>query len=61
MNYRMLIRMAKWSHRPPGWKKVRLVLGIIAVCLLLAGFEFVFGWPEWLTVNSDSRGRLPGF
>lgn len=61
MNYRILLRMAKLAHRPPGWKKVRLVLGIIAVCLVLAGLEYLFGWPAWLTVNSDSRGRIPGF
>jgi len=61
MNYRILLRMARLAQRPPSWQRVRLVLAIIAVCLLIAGFEYLFGWPAWLTVNSDSRGRIPGF
>jgi len=61
MNYRMLLRMTKWAHRPPSWTRVVLVLSIVVLCLLLAGYEYLFGWPEWLTVNSNARGRLPGF
>lgn len=60
MNLRWLVRMARWAHRPPSPAMVKLVLGIVAVALVLAGVEMFLGWPEWLTVNSDPRGRMPG-
>lgn len=51
-----LVRASRWARNPPSPARVNLVLGIIALCLLLAGFEFVFGWPEWAQVDSV-RGR----
>jgi hypothetical protein len=27
------------------------VLGVVAVCLALAGYEWAFGWPDRLTVD----------
>jgi hypothetical protein len=50
--------MSVWARRPPSERKVRFVFAIIAVCLLLFGYERLFGWPDWLTVNSDARGRF---
>jgi hypothetical protein len=35
-----------------------LVFGVVAVAVALAVFEYYFGWPDWLTVNSN-RGRFP--
>jgi hypothetical protein len=40
-------------------RQVLFVVTIIAVCLLLAGIELIWGWPEWLTPNSGGRGRIP--
>lgn len=53
-----LLRMAKWVRRPPSPRQVALVLGVIAVCLLLAGVEYLVGWPEALTLNPGGAPRL---
>ena len=52
MNYlHWLLRAKRWAARPPSANRVVLVLGIIAVCLLLFGYERFFGWPEALTTD----------
>ncbi|MGR1582225.1 hypothetical protein ACSSNL_12250 [Thalassobius sp. S69A] len=45
------LRMAKWARHPPSAKRVRLVLGVIALCLILVAIERWIGWPEALTVQ----------
>ena len=47
----VLERMAKWARHPPSAKRVRLVLGVIALCLILVAIERWIGWPEALTVQ----------
>jgi len=59
MNLYWLVRMARWAHRPPSPGMVKLVLGIVAASLVLAGIEMFLGWPDWLTVNSGGSSRLP--
>lgn len=46
-----LVRAKRWAQNPPSWGRVKLVFGVIAICLVIAGYEYLFGWPEWLTVN----------
>lgn len=58
MNPRWLLRMAKWSHRPPSEKRVKLVLGIIVLCLALFAVERYIGWPDWMTVEPTGRRGL---
>lgn len=58
MNPRHLLRMSKWARRPPSEARVKLLIGIIVVCLALAGIEWLVGWPDWLTLNGDPRGRV---
>lgn len=52
------LRMARWAHRPPSAKRVKFVLGIVAVCLVLFGIERFLGWPDWLTPSVPPRGRI---
>lgn len=55
MNYMAwLIRAKRWAQRPPSESRVKLVFGVVAICLLIAGYEWAFGWPEWLAVNRMS-------
>ena len=62
MNYTWFVRMARWVRNPPSPTRVKLVLGVIALCFLLFGIEYFFGWPDWLTVNGGNRSnRLPRF
>lgn len=58
MDPRWLIRMSQWARNPPPAWKVKLVLGVIAAALLIAGYEALFGWPEALT--PQGLGRRPG-
>lgn len=58
MNPNWLLRMAKWARHPPSPGRVKLVLAVIAACLVLAGIEWLWGWPEALTPNRIPK-RLP--
>ena len=58
MNYRWFLRMARWGRNPPGEKQVKLVLGVIAICLALFAVERLVGWPDWLTPDNTPRGRI---
>lgn len=53
-----LLRMKRWAANPPSEKMVKLVLGIIAFCILVYLIERLVGWPDWLTPNHVPRGRL---
>ncbi|WP_245594908.1 hypothetical protein [Gemmobacter nectariphilus] len=50
--------MARWVRRPPSVRQVVLVVVVIALCLAIAGFEWLFGWPEALTPNSGGVPRI---
>ena len=52
------IRMWRWARNPPSKQQRMIVLVVMAVALLLAGIEFFFGWPDWLTVNRPPRVRV---
>ncbi len=58
MNWmRWLIKSKRWAQNPPSMRQVVFYAGIIAASLTIAGFEYLFGWPDWLTVNSP--GKVP--
>lgn len=59
MNLNLLLRMARWVRRPPSPRQVRLVLIVIALCLVPVGIEYFFGWPDWLTTNGGARPIRP--
>ena len=54
-----LIRMARWARRPPSARRVALVAGVAAACLLLVAIERWIGWPDALTL--DRAGPPPGW
>jgi hypothetical protein len=52
MNYlAWMIRAKRWAQRPPSEKRVKFIFGVVALCLMIAGYEWIFGWPDWLSVN----------
>ncbi|WP_323782044.1 hypothetical protein [Thalassovita sp.] len=53
-----LFRMSKWAHRPPSERRVKLVLAVIALCLLIFAIERWIGWPGWMTIEAGT-GRFP--
>ena len=56
MNMRWLWRASMWARRPPSEKKVKLVIGLIVGCILLALIEHYVGWPEWAKLDRMPRG-----
>ncbi|SLN41789.1 hypothetical protein AQS8620_01638 [Aquimixticola soesokkakensis] len=59
MNPMHLLRAARWARKPPSAKRVKLVLGVVAICLVLVAIEHVVGWPEALTIESPRKPVLP--
>jgi hypothetical protein len=57
MNPLWFVRMAKWLRHPPSKRTLAIWAVVIGLCLLVAGAEALWGWPDWLTVNG--RPRLP--
>ncbi|GHC44180.1 hypothetical protein [Neogemmobacter tilapiae] len=55
MNPRWLIKMSRWARNPPSPRQVAFVLGIVAVCVAFGAYEYMFGWPEFLTVNGRAK------
>ena len=55
MNQRWLFRMAKLAKHPPSEGRVKVVLAILAVCLLIAGVERFIGLPEFLKLDPVSH------
>lgn len=47
-----LLRAKRWVQNPPSAARVKLVLGVIALCLVIVGIERFLGWPEWMTVDN---------
>lgn len=58
MNFRHLLRMSKWSRNPPSEKRVKLVIGIVAACIVLVLIEKFIGWPEMLTLEPRFRNPV---
>ena len=58
MNPRWLLRMSKWARHPPSMSRVMLVAGVIGLCVVLAGIQWLGYWPEWLIVAPGKRHRF---
>lgn len=52
---RLLLRLALWWRNPPSPGRAKLILAVLALCLLVVLLEHVFGLPDWMRVN----GRRP--
>ncbi|MEM7238558.1 MAG: hypothetical protein AAF501_12150 [Pseudomonadota bacterium] len=53
-----LMRAAMWARNPPSPGRVKLIFGLIAVLLCIAGIEALGFWPDVLTLERHPR-RLP--
>jgi hypothetical protein len=52
-----LMRAKRWVQNPPSMGRVKLVVGVVAICLAIAGIEYFGFWPDWMTL--DRRGFGP--
>ncbi|SDW91113.1 hypothetical protein [Litoreibacter albidus] len=59
MNYRWLLRASMWVRRPPSERRVKLFVGLIALCIAIALIEHYVGWPEW--AKMERAPRVPRF
>ncbi|EPX79103.1 hypothetical protein [Litoreibacter arenae] len=55
MSWRWLLRASMWVRRPPSDRRVKLVVGLIVVCILIALIEHYVGWPDWATMERAPR------
>ena len=49
------LRMQRWARNPPSWTQVKVFMAILALCLVLASVELIWGWPEALTTQGGAR------
>lgn len=55
-----LLRAARWAHRPPSERRVKMVFAIIAVLALIAITDAAGLWPEALKLDRAPRhGPVP--
>ncbi len=50
-----LMRLARWVRNPPSPARAKFYLAVIAASLALAGIEWLWGWPDWLTIEQTRR------
>jgi len=55
MNMIWLLRMKQWVQHPPSPQRLKLIAFVVIACFVIFGYERLFGWPDWLTVNSMRR------
>ena len=55
MNWRWLWRASIWARRPPSERRVKLVVGLITVCIAIALIEYYIGWPDWAKLERAPR------
>ncbi|MCB6177194.1 hypothetical protein LHP98_03520 [Rhodobacter sp. Har01] len=48
---RWMMKAKRWAQKPPSARQVAMYGGVIAASLLIAGIEWLWGWPAWLTVE----------
>jgi hypothetical protein len=52
-----LVRAKRWAQKPASEGRVKLVFGVVAICLVIVGIEYFIGWPDWMTL--DRRALSP--
>ena len=55
MNLRWLLMAKRWAQSPPSMGRVKLVVGVIVVCLLIVGAEKLGLTPDWMTADRVRR------
>ena len=55
MNLRWLLMAKRWAQSPPSMGRVKLLVGVIVVCLLIVGAEKLGLTPDWMTAGRVLR------
>ena len=48
--------MKRWVQNPPSPQRVKLVFGVVALCLVIIGLEYAGLWPDWAKTERIRRG-----
>ncbi|SPH17779.1 hypothetical protein DEA8626_01306 [Defluviimonas aquaemixtae] len=59
MNLTQLLRMARWARHPPSRRRVIIVSVAVALCLTLAGAEWLGLFPEHWGIDPGRRSFRP--
>lgn len=54
-----LMRASRWARRPPGARRVVLVLAVIAFAVLIVMLDRGGAWPDWARMERMRRPVLP--
>lgn len=57
MNLKFLMRMTRVARSRPTEQKFWVMAAIVAIIFVVFGFERLFGWPDWLTIDRQPRYR----
>lgn len=57
VNWMWFVRMGRWARNPPSMGRVKLVLGVVAVCAAIAAVQWLGLWPDFLTL--PVKGKIP--
>lgn len=52
---RFLMRAKLWVQNPPSAKRVKFVLGVLAIALIIVGIEYFGFWPDWARAERFPR------
>lgn len=58
MNIMWLVRAKRWVKHPPSTKRIKLVFGVILLCVVLVGIEKFIGVPEWMQLDPKAQKHL---
>lgn len=59
MNLTWLMRMARWSRRPPSMQHVMIGAVVLAIALAIWGLDAMGWWPDWARVEKMPKpGKL---
>jgi len=58
MNLMWLVRAKRWAKNPPSTQRIKLVFGVVLLCLVLVGIEKFIGVPEWMQLERSGRNGL---
>ncbi len=51
MPFNWLLRAVRWVRNPPSMRQALIFGGFIAVLIVIAAIERIFGWPDALTLE----------
>lgn len=58
MNLMWLVRTKRWAKNPPSTQRIKLVFGVVLLCVILVGIEKFIGVPEWMQLERSGRNGL---